>query len=74
MTHQIEPEFSFQKPAMYKIQVLGELKVSWSERLQGMQINIERSPDAKPESTLIGQYGGRASTPVLPLKYADTLN
>ena len=61
MTQKIEPEFSFQKPAMYKIQVQGELKESWSERLQGMQINVERSSDAKPESILIGQIDDQAA-------------
>ena len=57
MTQKTKPEFSFQKSAMYKIKVQGELKEIWSEKLQGLQINVERSPDTKPESTLIGQYG-----------------
>ncbi len=61
MAQKIDPEFSFQKPAMYKIKVLGELKGSWSERLQGLQINIERSPDKKPESILIGQIDDQAA-------------
>ena len=61
MTQKIKPDFSFQKPALYKIQVQGELKESWSERLQGMQINVERNPDAKPESILIGQIDDQAA-------------
>jgi hypothetical protein len=61
MAQKIDPEFSFQKPAMYKIKVLGELKGSWSERLQGLQINIERSPGEKPESILIGQIDDQAA-------------
>ena len=55
MTQKIESEFSFQKPAMYKIKVQGELKGSWSEKLQGLQITVEKSPGEKPVSILIGQ-------------------
>ncbi len=61
MNQKIEPEFSFQKPAMYKIQVQGVLKGSWSEKLQGLQINIERSPGEKPVSILIGQIDDQAA-------------
>ena len=61
MARKIEPEFSFQKPAMYKIQVQGVLKESWSERLQGMQINVERNRDEKPESILVGQINDQAA-------------
>ena len=55
MTHKTEPEFRFQKPAMYKIKVHGELNENWSERLQGMQINVDRSQSKKPVSVLVGQ-------------------
>lgn len=55
MTQKNEPEFRFQKPAMYKIKVHGELKENWSERLQGMQINVDRSQGKKPVSVLVGR-------------------
>ena len=61
MTQKIEPEFNFQKPAMYKIKVQGVLKGSWSEKLQGLQINVERSPGEKPVSILIGQIDDQAA-------------
>ena len=61
MTHKNEPEFSFQNPAMYKIKVQGELKESWSEKLQGLQINIERSQGNKPVSVLIGQINDQSA-------------
>jgi len=57
----IKPEFRFQNPAMYKIKVQGELKENWSERLQGLQINIERSPGKKPISILIGQINDQTA-------------
>lgn len=61
MTQKTKPEFSFQKSAMYKIKVQGELKESWSERLQGMQINVERFQDKKPVSILIGQINDQSA-------------
>ena len=61
MAENIEPEFSFQKPAIYKIKVQGELKGSWSEKLQGLQINVERSPGEKPVSVLIGNISDQSA-------------
>ena len=61
MTQKNEPEFRFQKPAMYKIKVHGELNENWSERLQGMQINVDRSQGKKPVSLLIGQIDDQSA-------------
>ena len=61
MTQKTKPEFSFQKPAMYKIEVQGELNKSWSEKLQGLQINVERSPGKMPVSVLIGQINDQSA-------------
>ena len=36
MSQKIEFEFSFQKFAMYKIKVQGELKGNWSGKLSGL--------------------------------------
>ena len=57
----IIPEFRFQKSAMYKIKVQGELKENWSERLQGMQITVERSRSNIPVSVLIGQINDQTA-------------
>ena len=61
MTQKNEPEFQFQKPAMYKIKVQGELKENWSDRLLGMQINVERSQSKKPVSVLIGRINDQSA-------------
>jgi len=54
-------EFSFRKPAVYKIEVQGELNESFTGRLGGMQINVIRSPGNKPVTVLIGQINDQAA-------------
>ena len=54
-------EFSFRKPAVYKIIVQGELDESWSERLGRLQINVDRSKDKKPITVLIGQINDQSA-------------
>ena len=61
MTKKSSSEFSFIKPAVYKIKVLGDLNVSWSERLGGLQISVERSGDKEPVSVLIGQMNDQSA-------------
>ncbi len=61
MAAKIESEFSFQKPSIYKIKVEGILKASWSEKLQGLQINVQRSPGEKPISILIGKIDDQSA-------------
>jgi hypothetical protein len=61
MKDKVSYEFSFKKPAIYKIKVLGDLGESWSERLGGMQINVERSQDKSPVSVLIGQINDQSA-------------
>ena len=56
-----KPDFIFQKSAMYKIKVQGELKENWSERLQGMQINVDKPQGKKPVSVLIGQINDQSA-------------
>lgn len=53
--------FSFSKPAVYQIRVLGELNSDWSDRLQRMQITIDRKSGSKPISTLIGRMSDQAA-------------
>ncbi len=54
-------EFSFRKPAVYKIEVQGELNESFTERLGGMQINVIRSQGNKPVTVLIGQINDQSA-------------
>lgn len=61
MNQKVTSKFSFIKPAVYKIKVLGDLNVSWSERLGGLQINIEKSKDRDPVSVLIGQINDQSA-------------
>jgi hypothetical protein len=61
LSEKFKAENSFRKPAVYKIKVQGELRESWSERLGGLQINVERSPGKEPLSTLIGQISDQSA-------------
>ena len=61
MTTKIESEFSFQKPAIYKIKVEGVLKDNWSEKFQGLRISIERSLSGKPVSVLTGKINDQSA-------------
>ena len=54
-------EFIFRKPAIYKIEVQGVLGENLSERLGGMQICVNQSPDKKMISLLIGQISDQAA-------------
>ncbi len=54
-------KFSFKRPAVYKIKVLGDLNESYSDRLGGMQITIDRSVAIEPVSILIGQINDQAA-------------
>ena len=61
MSEKDTKEFSFQKPAVYKIVVHGKLNEKWSERLGGMQINISQSQEQTPVSVLIGQINDQSA-------------
>ena len=64
MTQNIISNFSFKKPAIYKIKVQGNLNTRytrWSERLGGLQISVEKSGDKDPVSVLIGQINDQAA-------------
>ena len=47
--------FGFQKPAVYKITVGGNLSPNFSERIGGLQVNVDRSPKSEGISTLVGE-------------------
>ena len=54
-------EFSFRKPAVYKIIVQGEMDENWSDRLGGMQISVTREKDNQPQTELIGKINDQAA-------------
>jgi hypothetical protein len=54
-------EFGFQKPAVYKIKVQGEINGSLANRLGGLQINVNRSKANTLETVLIGQINDQAA-------------
>ena len=57
----LDYEFSFSKPAVYKIVVQAELDESWSERLGGLEIKIERLNGKKTVSVLVGQINDQSA-------------
>ena len=57
----ITQEFSFTKPAVYKIHVQGDLGTSSSAKLGGMQITLLNSKNREPESMLIGRITDQAA-------------
>jgi hypothetical protein len=54
-------DFKFQSPAIYKIKVYGEVKKSWSERLEGMQIDVQPADNTKPVTTLTGRINDQSA-------------
>jgi hypothetical protein len=54
-------DFKFQSPAVYKIKINGAINENWSERLGGMQINVERSKSSEPVTVLIGKINDQTA-------------
>jgi uncharacterized DUF497 family protein len=54
-------DYKFQNPAVYKIKISGAINESWSERLGGMQINVEQSKSSNPVTILIGKINDQAA-------------
>ena len=52
---------SFIKPAVYKIKVLGDLHETYTEKLGGLQINVEWITDKETVSILVGQINDQAA-------------
>ncbi|MEP0133433.1 MAG: hypothetical protein ABJJ25_17155 [Eudoraea sp.] len=50
-----ENEFSFIKPAIYKLKVYGRLNNNWSEKLGGMRITETRSKENNTVSVLVAK-------------------
>jgi hypothetical protein len=54
-------KFSFKNPSIYKIKVFGDLNQTFSERIGGMQLNVDRSHKEGPISVLIGQINDQSA-------------
>lgn len=54
-------DFKFQSPAIYRIKVKGEIKKTWSGRLEGMQIDVQQSDGTKPVTTLTGRINDQSA-------------
>jgi hypothetical protein len=52
---------SMDKTLVYRIKVRGELPESWSERMQGMSITVDRSEENGPVSVLEGPLRDQAA-------------
>ena len=53
-------DLSFEKPGKYRINVLGKLAASWSERLGGMVITTSTTQDGQTVSSLVGHLRDQA--------------
>ena len=51
----------FTGPAIYKITVDGVLKESMSEKIAGLQVNVDRSKPGDPVSVLVGRMEDQAA-------------
>ena len=51
--------FTFSKPAIYQIKVLGKVPSSWSERLSGMNLSYKEKKSGVV-TTLIGEMSDQA--------------
>jgi hypothetical protein len=54
-------DVTFDGPAIYRIRVRGKIPASWSDRLEGMAINVEASRDGRFITTLAGELVDQAS-------------
>ena len=75
--------FTFDGPGNYRIRVQGFLDQSWSERLGGMDITINRRDDLRTLATLVGRLTDQAELagvlntlyelhlPLLSVEYLD---
>jgi len=54
-------DFSFQKPAVYKILVKGKIDRAWSERFLGLQVNVEDQQDGNIVTSLVGQINDQSA-------------
>ena len=55
-----EKNFSFKRPANYRIRVQGFLDKKWSERLGGLRITTSKTGDQKSVTVLQGRVSDQA--------------
>ena len=56
-----ENSFGFSKPAIYQIEVEGEISADWSERIRGMKIVLMNRKNKKPISILTGEVADQSA-------------
>lgn len=61
MTRPTVDRFLFDTPAIYQICVQGVVAASWSDRLEGMTLNVSESTDRNPITTLTGELLDQAA-------------
>jgi hypothetical protein len=52
---------TFDRPARYRIRVKGRIKHNWSNRLEGMAIQVEAAESGAPVCTLVGELLDQAA-------------
>ena len=55
------PEYSFTRPAIYKIGGQGKIDYKLADRMLGLQLNVEKGEGQKYFSTLIGKIDDQAA-------------
>ncbi len=53
--------FSFEKAAIYKIVIQGEIDLEWSNHVMGLQVNVSRVRGKDSVTTLIGQINDQSA-------------
>ena len=53
--------FSFKNSAIYKIIVKGKINKDWSDRLSDMQITVEKQPEGKTFTSLVGKINDQTA-------------
>ena len=61
MTRPTVDRLLFDTPATYQICVQGVVAASWSDRLEGMTLNVSESTDRNPITTLTGELLDQAA-------------
>ena len=53
--------YSFDRPAIYQIRILGRLPSSWSDAVAGMAIDVTTAADEAPVTVLRGEMADQAA-------------
>jgi hypothetical protein len=55
------PPPRFDEPATYRIRVSGQIRPDWSDRLEGMTIDLDTPDAGPPVTTLVGELSDQAA-------------